>query len=53
MVWGSASPVEAFIDALIAAPGILAGLPFIVAGGLGDVAWLVSVGVAFGAGFFW
>jgi hypothetical protein len=46
-------PVEAFIEAFIAAPGILAGLPFIVAGGLSDVAWLVNLGVAFGAGFFW
>jgi hypothetical protein len=46
-------PVEAFIETFLAAPGFLAGLPFIVAGSLGDLAWLVSVGVAFGAGFFW
>ncbi|HLJ87325.1 MAG TPA: hypothetical protein VKZ53_10920 [Candidatus Angelobacter sp.] len=52
--WGApAPPVETFLETLIAAPGVLAGLPVIVAGLSANNDWLTGAGVVLSAGFFW
>lgn len=52
--WGvPPPPSEVFAEALLATPGVLAGIPLIVMGATGELDWLTRTGVVLGAGFFW
>jgi uncharacterized membrane protein YphA (DoxX/SURF4 family) len=54
--WGIGAPppsAEAFVEAFLAVPGLLAGLPFLIAGLALGLHWLTSSGLVIGATFFW
>jgi hypothetical protein len=46
-------PPSSFLKAFLAAPGVVAGLPLIIAGGLLRNDYLIQAGVTAGAAFFW
>lgn len=52
--WGAPPPpADFFAEAVLAIPGILAGLPIILIGALTNSAWVTRTGVVLGATFFW
>jgi hypothetical protein len=42
-----------FVEAVLALPGVLVGLPVIIAGVVWDINWLTEGGLVLGATFFW
>ena len=54
--WGIGAPpppAEAFLGAFLAVPGLLAGLPLIMAGIALGLDWITRCGLVIGATFFW
>jgi hypothetical protein len=54
--WGFGAPpppAEAFVEAFLAVPGVLAGLPIVIAGLALGLDWITRSGLVIGATFFW